>query len=730
MAKKKAIKNRYFYLYWFLTILIGGAVTLSVALFIYISTLYSELPTFERLEKYEPSLISKVYSGDGVLLKEFFEENRNPVFYEDIPAHFIRALQSTEDREFFNHWGFNSLATFRAALFAIPRKLMGKSVRGASTITQQLARNLYNEIGFKKSVERKIKELLTAIILESIYSKQEIMEMYLTEVYFGNGAYGIVSAAKRYFGKKVKELNVEESALLVAQLKAPTYYNPYRRPKSALIRRNQVMRNMVDMGFISEKEYQSYAQIPILVKEKDNEKLGIAPYFTEYVRQQLNDVNKKYDVDYLRDGLIIETTLDSRIQEIADSVIARNLPVITKEVQARYKRDRKSGLYKYIQTHYDSTQWKQMMNDTTFVDSLMRTKLVPQIGFMAVNPKTGEILAMIGGTDFQKTKFNRAVQAWRQPGSIFKPINYLSALDNGYSPSTEILNQRVVLKMPNGKIWAPSNYNKDNTGGLTTLRWALTKSMNIISVRVIQELVTPKEVITYAKKLGMDTRHIPAVDAIALGAGEVRPLDIVTAYCAIANKGTLVKPYSIKKVKDKNRQLIVENRPKKQVAISEETAFLITDMMKDVVDFGTGRRIRWKYNFRRDVAGKTGTTNDQTDAWFCGFTPQIAAVIWVGLDDRAFKMGHGSAGSNVACPFWGDFISTVYKKLKWPEEKFEKPEGVVEIEICKESKHPVGPYCPRAEKEYFNRKYIPEGTCPIHKGYQRKKENNYGNSRF
>ncbi|MDD4205395.1 MAG: PBP1A family penicillin-binding protein [Candidatus Delongbacteria bacterium] len=697
---------------------LGWGIGISIAgvliLYLYLSSLIDELPQFERLEKYEPNLITKVYSSDGVLIKEFFSENRSPVDLDSIPSHVIQALVATEDREFFNHWGFNSKRTASAAMMAIPRKLTGKNVHGASTITQQLARNLYNEIGFEKNLERKIKELLTSIQLERMYSKKEVLEMYLMQCLFGEGTYGIQSSAKMMFRKNASELKVEESALLIAQLKAPAHYNPFKHPERALERRNLVLYNMTVMDFISRDDYDSLKMLPLDVREKKETFEGIAPYFTEHVRQQLRDSKKKWGLDYLKDGLTVQTTLDTRVQAVADSMVRRYVPILNKDVKSRFVKDKWKGLRKYVRANYDSTRWDAKMKDSLMIDSLTHEKLEPQIALIAIDPSNGSILAMVGGTDFEVHKFNNALQAWRQPGSIFKPVVYLTALDNGYSPATTLINQPVVVVMPDGSRWQPGNYDVENLGGYISLREALRHSLNLISVRLIMELISPKEVINYAQKLGIDTRHVIPVNSIALGSGAMRPIDIVTAYSTIANRGTHIKPLDILQVTDKNDNTVEQNFPERSVAISEETAYLITNMMEDVVDNGTAKRIRWHNDFRYPIAGKTGTTNDFTDAWFCGFTPKIAAVVWVGLKDPTYKLGPNATGSNTALPLWGDFITMVYKKLNWGSEDFVVPEGIVELETCKDSMKPAGPYCPKTYMEKYNKNYIPTEKCDIH----------------
>ncbi|MFO7810379.1 MAG: PBP1A family penicillin-binding protein [Candidatus Delongbacteria bacterium] len=690
------------------------AIVCIIGLYIYIAGLVEELPKFEKLAKYEPKLITRTYSADSVLIKEFYTENRSQVDLDSIPDHVTRALVATEDRDFFEHWGFNSRRTAIAAAMAIPRKLAGKSIHGASTITQQLARNLYNEIGFKKNLERKIKELLTSVQLERMYSKKEILEMYLMQCMFTEGTYGIQSSTKKLFGKAASELKCEESALLIAQLKAPAHYNPFKYPEKAINRRNLVLFNMMQMGFISGSEYDSLRSIQLSLNIGSENSEGIAPYFTEHIRQRLRDKRLEWGADYLRDGLTVYTTIDSRIQSVADSAVKKYVPVLNSETRRRFIGDKWGGLRKYVRTNYDSTRWEFKMNDSLMIDSLVKEKLEPQIALIALDPKNGNIKAMVGGTDFSRHKFNNAIQAWRQPGSIFKPIVYLTAIDNGYSAATKLINQPVVVVMPDGSRWQPGNYDKENIGGYISLREALRHSLNLISVRLLMELISPREVISYAQKLGINTQYLLPVNSLALGSGSMRPLDIITAYSTLANKGTHIKPLDILKVEDKNGNVLEQIFPERSVAVSPESAYILTNMLEDVVDNGTGRRLRWKYDFRHPVAGKTGTTNDFTDAWFCGYTPNLAVVVWIGLKDQRFKLGQGATGSNTALPLWGNFIKKVYEELEWEGKDFEVPEGIVEIDICKESLDPAGPYCPDTYKEIFNEKYLPANKCQIH----------------
>ncbi len=476
---------------------------------------------------------------------------------------------------------------------------------------------------------------------------------------------------------------------------------------------------MLTENFISRVEYDSLRVLEFVLAGKNEGNNDIGPYFTEHIRQKLSKLGKINKFDYLKDGLSVWTTMDSRIQKIAKAAIDSNMKSLIYTTKSNFIKDKKHGLKDYIEKHYDSSRWESKMTDTLMIDSLTDAKLQPQVALLAIENNTGNILAMIGGTDFNITKLNRAVQSWRQPGSIFKPIVYLTALDNGASPSTRLLNQPIVEINEDGSRWTPGNHNRKNITGLTTLREALRKSLNIISIRLINELITPREVITYAKKLGMDTRYINAFPSIAIGTGNVRPLDIVTAYSTLANEGTFIQPFTLSKIYDKNNQLIEEFIPEKKVGLRKETSYLITNMLQDVVNRGTGRRLGWKYGFPKGaVAGKTGTTDDSKDAWFCGYTPQMTIVVWVGLDDEKYKLGEKAEGAKTALPIWGTFLQQVYKQLKEYDSSIEfvVPDNIVTMEICEDSAKKAGPYCPSTYEEVYNKEFIDETSCDIHTG--------------
>lgn len=690
----------------------------------------TDLPSLQQLENFNPNLVSRVYSADSVLIHEFFAERRVLVPLNQIPTNVINAFISTEDIRFRTHWGISPRDMIRAVVVDI---LTLSKKQGASTLTQQLARVLY--LNMEKRFARKIKEMITAVQIERTYTKDEILEMYLNTIYLGHGAYGVQAASRRLFDKKVQNLTLEESAMLAALPKSPGGYSPLFNPKRALARRNLVLKLMSNRGSITVSEYITARAKPIIVQRKLN--VGrYAPYFTEYVRQEINRLSEELDIDILRDGLTIYTTLDTRIQAAAEKAVLDHIEGVRTEADSLipdWELGQQGVLNKRLLNNPDEII--SMIDTSKFsvesVDSMLRgeipiaselrNKLVIQTALIAKDPKTGHILAMVGGRDFKFDKFNRATQAKRQPGSIFKPIVWTAALDNGYLLSDMLLNQPVVLFMDDSTRWRPRNYD-GSTGGLVDLRQALQRSLNLISVRVVQELITPSTVRDYAKAMGLTT-NIRPVQAIALGTSELFPIEVVSAFGTFANKGVLVSPITITKIEDKYGKIIKENSPNQIEVISEETAYLMTNLLESAVKAGTGVSSRVKYKFYADAGGKTGTTNDFTDAWFVGFTPLIAAGVWVGMDDPQVSLGNGQAGSVAALPIWANFMKSVYDSLKLPDTPFERPANIVELEICSVTKKNPTPYCP-ITTEIYNKKYVPEGICPVHTGAITKKKGN------
>jgi len=666
----------------------------------------SNLPSLTTLESIDPPVISTIMSRDGVVLDVIHSgEKRDYVPIERIPDHLIQATIATEDRRFYSHWGLDLRRIVKAAIVNVAAMDIKQ---GGGTITGQLARDLY--LTKKQIYTRKVKEALTALQIERTYSKTEILEMYLNQMFYGHRSYGIQSAAKRYFDKNVDDLEIQEGALLVGILQRPATYSPYNHPENAFRRRNIVLHSMMDYGYLTLAEYDSIKQIPLGVAENIETSSKIAPYFCEHVKKQIEGT---IGVPAFTDGLTIYTSLDTRVQACADSVINSRLPEIEREIWDDIIKKRKFTQW-FDPPLKTEKEIRAFLADSAKVDSVFRNKVTLQVAMTAIEPSTGQILAMVGGRDFSESKWNRATQMTRQPGSSFKPIVYTAAIDNGYPPTHELMNTPVVIIMLDGSRWSPQNYD-GSVGGLTTLRYGLQHSLNLVSVHLVQELVKPQHVVSYAKRFGFTT-NIHPYDAIALGADDVIPLELVSAFSVFANRGVRVEPSAILRVVDKDGKLIDEHIPRRREVINENAAYIMTDMLQSVINSGTGQRTRWMYNFYNPAGGKTGTTNDHTDAWFVGFTPQIAAVVWVGFDDAQMTMGEKREGATTALPIWGPFMRMVYDSLKWPLAEFQEPSGVARLDVCADTKKIARGSCPEKMNEVFLLDLAPMDSCDVHIG--------------
>ena len=672
-----------------------------------------DLPSLEQLENYDPDLVTRIYSADGKVLNELFVQKRVFIELDKIPEHMQYAVVSSEDRRFFDHWGLSMRSIARAVMI----NTLSLSYRqGFSTLTQQLARNLYKSVGFEDSILRKVKEMITAIQIERTYTKDEILEMYLNTVHFGHGTYGVEAATKRFFGKESKYLTIDESALLVGLLPAPASYSPIHHPDRAIRRRNTVLRLMRDQGYIGKGEHEEN-RARTLETVLEVPKRGTAPYFTEYVRRVLEKQDTALGINIYRDGLKIYTTLDSRLQTIAEDAVLKTVKDDQERLNKRLYKNREEFEDLAYLTIYEEDSIKMMLSGEGQLYKDLRDKLLVQSAFVALDPNTGGILAMVGGRPDYHDQYNRAVQAKRQPGSVFKPFVYTTALDNGYPVTEQLLNQPVVLNIQNMDgtwvKWKPQNYD-GSTGGLTTFREGLRKSMNLISVRMVQQDIAPADQVKQmAKRMGINT-DIRAVDAIALGTSEVFPIEMVSAYSALSNMGVYSKPFAITKIEDRYGNIIKEYYPDRKEVLSEETAYLMTSLMQTVMDRGTGGSARWKYKFNRPAAGKTGTTQGWSDAWFVGFTPQIAAGCWFGVDNFKVPLGPGQDGSRAALPAWARFMKAAHDTLGLPVEKFAKPSGIEDSEICSVTKKLPLPACP-VETEIFKSGTEPTQKCKVHR---------------
>ena len=691
-----------------LVIFVGMVTVLGIVLALSIN-----LPSLEQLENYDPDLVTRIYSSDGKVLTELFVQKRNFVELDKIPYYMQEAVVASEDQRFYDHWGLSLRSVARAV---VVNTLSLSYRQGFSTLTQQLARNLYKSIGFEDSLIRKLKEVITAIQIERTYTKDEILEMYLNTVHFGHGTYGVEAATKQYFGKESIDLTLDEAALLVGLLPAPRNYSPINHPDKALRRRNTVLRLMKEQEYIDQGEYEENRS-KTLESIQDAPKRGLAPYFTEYIRRILEKEDEILGINIYRDGLKIYTTLNTRLQAVAEGAVRQSVTANQQILNKRLYNDRDEFENLAFLTIYPEDSVKMMLDGEGELYKDLRDKLLVQCAFVALDLKTGAILAMIGGRPDYHDQYNRAVQAKRQPGSVFKPFVYTTALENNYPVSEQLLNQPVVLNIQNMDgtwvKWKPQNYD-GSTGGLTTLREGLRKSMNLISVRMVQQDLAPAEQIKkIAKRMGITT-DIRAVDAIALGTSEVIPLELVAAYAAFANRGVYSKPFAITRIEDRYGHVVKEYFPDQKEVLSAETAYLMTSLLQTVLDRGTGGSARWKYNFNRPAAGKTGTTQGWSDAWFVGYTPQIATGVWFGVDDFQVPLGPGQDGSRAALPAWARFMREAHDVLNYKVEKFEMPKGVQYVEICSVTKKVPLKACP-TEREMFRVGTEPIQECKVHR---------------
>ena len=681
----------------------------------------NNLPDYKFLKSYKPSVSSKVYSGNGELVNDFSTEKRIFIPYKAIPLIVINSFLSAEDKNFFSHPGVDAKGVVRAVINNISNVISSKRLEGASTITQQVAKNflLTNEV----SLNRKIKEAILAFRIERALSKERILELYLNQIYLGEGTYGVASASLEYFDKPISELKYEEAALLAALPKAPSRYNPYKNIELAKFRRNLVLKNLLDNNYINKKNYEKFINNKITLKKRKKVFLEDARYYVEDIRK---DVIEKFGFDNVyKQGLNINTPINLNLQKIAtkslrdglikydkrrgwrgpilknknnwinglkklrlEKSINWHLAIIKKidKFSVEIETEKKlKGIIKYENISWTKKEFDELFSigDVIYVenikDNIFALRQLPDVngGIVVMDPFTGRVLALSGGFSFMKSEFNRATQALRQPGSAFKPFVYALALESGYTPSTLILDAPLVLEQGYDlKMWKPENYGKKFYGP-STLRMGLEKSRNLMTVRIAQDLGL-KKIVNFSKQLGIYDNPDELL-SISLGSAETTLLKLTSAYSSFVNGGKLVNPIMIDRIQDSEGNTIFNNEKRKCIncdklsSLSEnypeikddflqiftaETAYQMTSILEGVIQNGTGKKLK---DLNLDLGGKTGTTNGNTDAWFIGFTSKLVVGVYVGSDTPK-SLGRNETGAKTALPIFKSFVKNAVKK--------------------------------------------------------------------
>ncbi len=691
------------------------------------------LPSLGGLRDYQPSLITKVLADNRQVIGQFYVERRVLTPLRDVPRHLIDAVIAVEDARFYEHPGLDVWGILRAAWTNFKR---GGKIEGASTITQQLARSLF--LTPERTFQRKIRELFLALKMEFILTKEQILEMYLNQIYFGHGAYGVGTASLTYFDKALSELDLPESAFLAGLLKAPNTYSPYKNDDLAKKRQEHVLGRMVQAGFLTERLAREASETPLAFTRQALER--VAPYFLEDVRQHL--VNEYGEAMAYKGGLHVSTTLNIQIQRLAEEAIRKGLRELDKrqgwrgplrheeppdalpeERPATFpaSADIVEGLVLTVSPEEATVLARGLVGTISLPDMLwaerrlsegasvteaevtpidaagqlvqpgdvievslkstgndvirFRLDQTPLVegALIAIDPRTGAIRAMVGGYHFERSQFNRALLAFRQPGSAFKPIIYATAMDQGLTPATLILDAPVVYEEDEpGKTWKPENYEKRFFGPIT-LREALRHSRNAATVRLLEQIGVPR-VINFSRLLGIRSPLSPDL-SLALGSSSVTLQELTATYGVFANQGLALHPYTISLIKDQHDHILEHHVFEPRQVISQQTAYLITHMMMDVIQSGTGKRAR---SIGRPLAGKTGTTNSYRDAWFVGYAPNLAAGVWVGFDSVE-TLGKVESGAHAALPIWTDFMAKALNLL--PVLTFSVPDGIQFVEV-------------------------------------------------
>jgi penicillin-binding protein 1A len=714
-----------------------------------------DLPQVSALDNYIPSTITRIYAANGQLIGEFATQRRVVVGYDDINPLLRQAIIATEDAEFDRHFGVN---IWRIAVAALTDILERRRAQGASTLTQQLARNLKDQFGLtkEKSFERKIREAILAIQIEKRYTKKEIFTIYCNQMYLGHGAYGIEAASRLYFNKTNKQLTLDEAALIAGVFQLPERQSPFVDMKRAIQRRNVVLQRMADEGYVDQSEADAAKARPIVTRGQPNQPPGIAPFFVEEVRKHLE---REYGAKVLyENGLSVTTTLDAKLQEIANKAIEHGLRAYDK--RHGWRRPRRNVLSEgHTVEGFKDERWSRPIGVGDVVPAVVmtapktgpaRVRLGPyhadlaKEGFawtrkvsaadlfrqgdlievavtkidetastasitldqtpvvegalVAIENRTGQIKAMVGGWNFNRSKFNRAVQAYRQLGSTFKPVVYTAAIDRGFTPTSILVDAPVSYPAGNGQIYSPHNYDHKFEGPIT-LRWALEESRNVPAIRMMDTL-GPKHVLEYARRFGFP-EDFPPYLPIALGAGDATLLEVTSAYTVFPNQGVRMKPFTVLTVKDRDGNLLEENRGEPSDVIRADTAYVMTTLLRGVVVRGTAMRAA-ELARKWPIAGKTGTVDDNTDAWFIGFDPDLTVGVWIGLDEKK-SLGSAEQGSLAALPMWMEFMQAYIDRRPDKDQppQFTAPGNIVFLAVDKSTGAILPPETPGAINEAF-----------------------------
>lgn len=714
--KQRGFLSKFFRgMMWAAVFVVAAGMAVITGAYLLYQHISQNLPVVSGLKDYRPRIITTVYSDDNRKIAEFYKERRIVVPVDEMPKMLINAFVAAEDSRFFTHPGVDIVSIVRAFLKNIEA---GSVVQGGSTITQQITKSFL--LSPERSYERKLKEAILAYRIDKMLNKEEILYLYLNQIYLGHGAYGVGAAAENYFGKSVKDLNIAECAMLAGLPKAPGRDSPFKHPEKAKERQVYVLKRMAEEGYITQAQMEESLKTELDIRPRQNFFIETAPYYTEYVRKY---VEEKYGQDLLyEDGLQIYTAVNIEMQNMAREAVDRGLREFDKrhgfrgpvtslkadEIQTFLKNLQESGdndpePEKIVQAvvrginEADGSLNLDMGNARGILENkdmkwsgrrfktgdvimvrlrekkedqwqaaLEQTPLA-QSALLCIEAETGMVKAMIGGRDFRDSQFNRAIQSRRQPGSAFKPVIYGAAIDKGYTPASMIVDNAVVYGN-SGNLWKPKNYD-NRFYGPTLLRKALAKSRNLATIKILDDIGVGY-VAKYAKKIGIKSELYKDL-SLALGSSGVSLLELVTAYSVFANQGELVEPVFISKILDREGNVLEEARPSKKQVIEKSSAYIMTNLLEEVVKHGTGYKAK---ELGRPVAGKTGTTNDTRDAWFVGYTPEFVTGAWVGFDEER-SLGKAETGAKAAIPIWLGFMQEVMKDR--PVSVFKVPRGVV-----------------------------------------------------